>query len=93
MSTSRWAGDIVRQARAYLATTLPVPCRRCGRMIYDGEPWDVGHIIDKTLRPDLMADPSNWSVEHRHCNRSAGGRKGRAMQLQRPPSAYTSRRW
>jgi hypothetical protein len=48
-------------------------CWRCGRMIGPGEAWDLGHDDDDRSR---YAGP-----EHQVCNRSAAGRRGRAVQL------------
>ena len=89
---ARWGGTLSNRARAMLAPTLPTQCWRCGRMVTEGMRWDVGHIIDISDRPDLMADPNVWAVEHARCNRSAGGRKGRAIQAPRR-LRRTSRDW
>ena len=80
-----WGGSLAMRARAYVATTLPAPCWRCHRMLYADQPWTwvAGHIIERDLRPDLAADPSNWIAECRPCyNRSGavyGNRKRRRI--------------
>lgn len=90
-----WAGtSLPRIARAALAPTLPTLCGRCGRIVDVDDAWDVGHIIDRSVAPELAADPDNWRVEHRRCNRSAGGKAGRAKQLAGTGAlVFTSRRW
>jgi len=88
----QWGGTLAAKARASLALQLPTACWRCGRMVTEAMRWDVGHLVDVSDRPDLMADPNVWAVEHAHCNRSAGGRKGRAMQAPRR-LRRTSKAW
>lgn len=58
--------------RPRLAATLPTLCIRCGRPVTADMPWDVGH------RHDLAqgGNPNDVGVEHRRCNRSAGGKQG-----------------
>lgn len=60
----------------------PVPCRRCGRPVYadrqrhlnwDGMKFDLGH-------PE--PGQTGKAPEHATCNRQAGGRRGRQVQLQ-----------
>lgn len=53
-------------------------CARCGQLIEPGSEWDLGHTDDRRT----------WTgPEHSTCNRSAGGRNGRAAQ------AATRRVW
>lgn len=69
-----------RQQRGYDATherlraqwapkvaTGQVRCAKpeCRRFIHPGEPWDLGHLPDRT---------GYRGPEHAHCNRSDGGR-------------------
>ena len=77
-----WAGRKVRDARAYWAKRLPVPCAKCGKPVLHeagkrAGGWNVGHQIDRWMGgPD---DLSNTWPEHAHCNMSAGGKVGAAM--------------
>lgn len=43
-------------------------CRRCGRLIGDDEPWDLGHLVPHHAGGPLELD--NIAVEHRSCNRA-----------------------
>jgi hypothetical protein len=69
----RWAADVARGE---------VCCVRCGRFIFRGEPWDLGHDDHDRTR--------YTGPEHRACNRATElhGLK-RRRRLQR----YTSRAW
>jgi 5-methylcytosine-specific restriction endonuclease McrA len=67
-------------------------CGKCGHAVVKGMAWDVGHIISQDIAPHMAHDPSNWRVEHRHCNRSAGARYGnRKRGIMRAPAS--SREW
>ncbi len=58
-----------------------VPCIRCGREVAPDQRFDVAHRIDASRGGSN--DLSNLAVEHRRCNRSAGGRLGAAVQNDR----------
>lgn len=82
-----------RRLREYWAAELPYPCWRCGVPIQPGEPWDLGHVIDRANGgQDEHARP-----EHRHrtgvCigNRSAGAALSASYTKQAVASA--SREW
>lgn len=81
--------------RKLLAPTLPVPCgeARCtrGGVVYPGQAWDVSHIIGAAEGGQAIA--SNVVVAHRGCNRSAGGKAGRAMQLKRERDTKRLPKW
>jgi hypothetical protein len=47
-------------------------------MILDGEAFDIGHILDATLYPELALTRSNVGPQHRGENRRSGGRRGAA---------------
>ncbi|PPG84224.1 hypothetical protein C5C52_01420 [Rathayibacter sp. AY1E5] len=55
-------------------------CTKCGHAIGQ-RLWDVDHIISIAIAPELAHDPSNIGPAHRRCNRSAGGKEGRAKQM------------
>lgn len=44
-------------------------CGRCGRLITDGEKWDLGHRIPHAQGGPFQAE--NLRVEHVSCNRAA----------------------
>lgn len=44
-------------------------CGRCGRLVVDGEPWDLGHLVPHAAGGPFEAD--NLQVEHVRCNRGA----------------------
>lgn len=44
-------------------------CVKCGKQITPGMPWDLGHTPDRK---------SYTGPEHEACNRSDGGKRGRA---------------
>lgn len=74
----RWGGAASLKARAACRALLakgPIPCRRCGIPITKDDPesvWDAGHPMDRAAGG---AD-SGFEPEHKHCNRSAGGKVG-----------------
>lgn len=64
-----------QQVKAAHKFGQPVPCWRCGRPIFPGQPFDVGHIdgaLGSTLR--------ELAPEHRGENRRAGGAVGAARR-------------
>lgn len=61
-----------------------VDCARCGQRLEPGRPWDLGH-------DDRDRGKYN-GPEHLTCNRSAGGKNGRAVQLA-GRGRQTSRAW
>ena len=74
--TAPWGGRRAQKVRALIATTLPRPCSKCGQQVYPWQRWDVDHIRDRDNHPELTWVPSNWSVAHARCNRSAGAADG-----------------
>jgi hypothetical protein len=69
----------VRRGFERLVLSGEAVCARCGRSIWPGEPWDLGH-------DDF--DRSVWvGPEHRRCNRAAGGRRSGVRRR------VVSRRW
>jgi hypothetical protein len=78
------------------------PCARCcgelGPIDYDCEPqlsraFELGHIKDFAVRPDLFNVESNWQPEHSICNRraQAKAKKAKRQQEQRPVASVD--RW
>lgn len=68
MAAQAWSGRKVTAAREIVAAWLPMQCGRCPRIVDGTEPWVVGHKVARSLRPDLMWEPSNWQPEHRTCS-------------------------
>lgn len=77
MSAKRWQSQ-QGGVRAALATRLPLPCSRCGRSVEPDEPWDVDHLTPQA--EGGTHELANLWPAHRRCNRSHGGRLGRARQ-------------
>ena len=72
----RWAAKV----RRGLAS-----CARCHLPIDPLEPWDLGHLDDRT---------GYQGPEHAKCNRSAGGRNGAMVaNALRTKGAHTSQVW
>ncbi len=78
-----------REAWAALVATGTVMCGApgCSRPIRPGEPWDLGHTIDRALGGE-GGPVSPW---HRSCNRGAGGRLGTTIQQRKTPGLPPSR--
>lgn len=74
----RWAGKLSADARAIVRAMLPGPCWRCGKHLDpESADWTAGHIIDRMDGGDNGA--GNLAPECKHCNYSAGGRRGAAI--------------
>jgi hypothetical protein len=71
---AKWSGPHRRLAEKLKPDAIGKPCHLCGRPMLPGQPLDLDHA------PDGL---SYRGVAHRHCNRSAGGRKGKLIQLAR----------
>jgi hypothetical protein len=68
---------------------INAPCARChgelGPIDYDCEPqlsraFELGHIIDVAVRPDLFNVEANFQSEHSACNRSAQAKAKKAKR-------------
>ena len=91
-----WGGRRVTQARQRMEQYLPLPCSKCGVLVMPGMAWDIDHLIDRAVRPDLTWDETHWGVAHSHCNRKAGARAGnlrRGRRMAATPRLPTSRDW
>lgn len=84
-TTARGYGYTHQKARAQAVAAYQPgdPCSRCGRTMW-GDPsgLDYDHNDDRTGYRGLA---------HRHCNRSAGGRKGK--QRSQPAEPDFQSRW
>jgi hypothetical protein len=72
VSSTKWGGRRVTQARAYIAAQLPAPCGKCGRPVRPGDPFVVGHVKSRALYPELMWNQDNWRAEHKACSDKSG---------------------
>jgi hypothetical protein len=69
----RYGGDHQALRKAARAHAYGTPCVRCGRIMRLGEPIDLDH----------RDDGNGWlGFSHAKCNRQAGGRLGRARQIE-----------
>ena len=87
-----WSGHRSRKARRYIASLLPAPCWRCGRMLDLEDDWTVGHLVDRAVAPHLADDPGNQAPECARCNFRAGAAAGNRRRARRP-RRVTSRDW
>jgi hypothetical protein len=68
----KYGGEHQALRRAAKPFAYGQPCVRCGQPMRPGQPIDLDHADDG----------AGWlGFAHSHCNRSAGGRVGRARQL------------
>lgn len=70
-----------RKRFAPLVASGQAICTRCHRPIHPDAAWDVDHILSLHEYPELARDPQNLGPAHRRCNRSSGGKEGRAKQM------------
>lgn len=70
----RNARTIRARVRAAHRHGEPVPCGRCPRGIWPGQPYDVGHADENGGN-----GMGNLRPEHRRENRAEGGRRGAAI--------------
>lgn len=73
-----------RKVRPIIEAQLPLPCvQGCGWPVLPGQRWDVSHLVSHHLNPFQPLTIEYVGPGHRHCNRSDGGKEGRAKQLQK----------
>jgi len=74
-----WGGGRATAASRYCKRVYGWTCWLCGHEI---EPWDytVDHVIERSVRPDLTWEPSNWRPAHgrRRDEYGCPGNKGRS---------------
>lgn len=90
--TPEWAAT-TRRMRPIIKANLPARCVDCGRLVYEEQRWQVGHIVSAAhaLRMGWTTaqinDPSNLGPTHtkgpgqRACNQIAGGKLGAAIAI------------
>lgn len=76
--TAAWS-KVQRVMRPRIAATLPARCVNCPHLVMPDQKWEIGHIIDAALGG--TNDGTNLGPAHVRCNRSAGGKAGRAKQI------------
>lgn len=80
MSQHHRAGKHTTRApriRAQLTPQLPLPCVDCGRAVFPGDAWQVGHILAAVHGGQTTL--ANCGPSHTACNRRAGGKLGAAV--------------
>lgn len=66
--------------RPRIAATLPALCvNGCGQLVTPDQQWDISHIVDADKGG--TNDSTNLGPGHARCNRSDGGKAGRAKQI------------
>jgi hypothetical protein len=70
---AKWSGSHRRLAEKLKPHALGKPCHFCGRPMLPGQALDLDHAPDGGYR----------GVAHASCNRSAGGRQGKLVQMAR----------
>lgn len=91
--TSAWT-KITKTMRPILKASLPAPCvNHCvlGGVVYPEQAFDVAHIVDVALGG--TDDRSNLGPAHCKCNRSDGGKAGRAKQIATKREALRYPQW
>ena len=74
---AKYGGVYQRRRKAMLPMLRAgVACSRCGGLVIEGMPADLDHIDG-----DLAWAHGDLAWAHRSCNRSHGGKLGRAAQL------------
>lgn len=88
-STAAWKR--VRRAVIYRAKRAgPLRCHWCGVALPDESLVDVDHLDPVGSGGAVVPSPDRCVVSCRRCNRSAGGRLGRAKQLAAAHTAGTN---
>lgn len=74
MTVPYWKGAPVTKARAQVSrrTDWPTRCAVCGRDLWQGDPWVIGHIQPRHSHPHLTWDESNWRIECTPCSDKSG---------------------
>lgn len=78
-----WSGRRAQRALDWCKQHYGWTCWICGHLIDEGD-YSVDHIIERSLRPDLTWEPSNWRPAHlrKHPEFSCPGNSGRSNQRQ-----------
>jgi hypothetical protein len=63
------------------------PCPRCGLPMYRWQDLDLGHVVARVIGGTLS---DGARLEHRRCNRQAGGRLLGRLRRAGPPRRPTS---
>jgi hypothetical protein len=89
--TPEWS-RVTRTIKPQIAASLPRACIDCGRPIFPGDKWQVGHIVPVAIAKvqgwttAQINAPSNLGPTHtkapgqRACNQIAGGKLGASIR-------------
>lgn len=99
-NTARWGGRTAQRAAARVKASRP-PCWLCGQPINyqlpagDPQAFTLDHVVPRSLRPDLVWEPTNWRAAHARCNSRRGNNTPDTVRRARRPSNLgpTSRPW
>lgn len=85
--TYRW-----QKLRQSYAAQLPMPCWRCGLVIWPHQSWELGHLVDQV---DGGTELDGLAPEHLSCSRKAAGqsqgwRGQQAMRAAKGDSAVSA---
>jgi hypothetical protein len=74
-----WGGARATKAGAYCKRVYGWTCWLCGHAIAPDD-YTVDHVIERSVRPDLTWEPSNWRPAHgrKHPEWDCPGNKGRS---------------
>lgn len=81
---AKWSGRHIKRARAYCQRVYGWTCWICGHPITDPNDYSIDHVIERSLRPDLTFDPTNWRPAHlrKHDDLDCPGNSGRSNRRQ-----------
>ena len=77
---AHWSNTSPKE-RARIKATLPQPCITCGKPIFPGQNFDVGHLVPISLG----GGGGPVGPSHTKCNRTEGGRMGARKTNRRDP--------
>ena len=88
-----WGGANATKAKAYVQRVHGFTCWLCGHDIAPDD-YTVDHVIERSVRPDLTWDPSNWRPAHgrKHPEWGCPGNKGRSANAA-PPRRWVAPGW
>ncbi len=80
------AAHKAERKRQLAAFTDGQPCPRCGQPMYRRQDLDLGHVVARAIGGTLS---DGTRLEHRRCNRQAGGRLLGQLRRLGPPRRRT----
>jgi 5-methylcytosine-specific restriction endonuclease McrA len=91
----RWGGRLASDATAYCKRVHGYTCWLCGYPIAEDD-YTVDHVQERSKRPDLIAEPSNWRPAHgrKHPELGCPGNYGRSGRKRvRRSSSWVADGW